>query len=134
MMKEMKNNIKTHIQETIKEALKKQEMRFNIKIDEIFLKLKDQEKKLKDVINSQKFLNNEFEHIKNNVTNLMELDLQKKTEFLMKENQCLKEQLIEEKMREDLDQYHRRENLEFHGIPNDPNENTNHIIKTMAKN
>ena len=36
-------------------------------------------------------------------------------------------------MRDDLDQYNRRENLEFHGIPLNPNENTNHIIKTMAK-
>ena len=36
----------------------------------------------------------------------------------MKENQCLKDQLIEEeKMRDDLDQYNRRKNLEFHGIP-----------------
>ena len=52
----------------------------------------------------------------------------------MKENQCLKDQLIEEeKMRDDLDQYNRRENLEFHGIPLNPNENINHIIKTMAK-
>ena len=36
-------------------------------------------------------------------------------------------------MRDDLDQYNRRENLEFHGIPLNPNEDTNHIIKTMAK-
>ena len=64
----------------------------------------------------------------------MKLDLQKKTDDLMKENQCLKDQLIEEeKMRDDLDQYNRRENLEFHGIPLNPNENTNYIIKTMAK-
>ena len=46
-MKEMENNIKTHIQETIEEALKKQELKFNNKIDEVFSKLKDQEKKLK---------------------------------------------------------------------------------------
>ena len=52
----------------------------------------------------------------------------------MKENQFLKEQLIEEeKMRNNLDQNQKRENLEFHGIPNDPNENTNHVIKAMAK-
>ena len=52
----------------------------------------------------------------------------------MKENQYLKDQLIEEeKMRDGLDQYNRRENLEFHGIPLNPNENINHIIKTMAK-
>ena len=47
MMKEMENNIKTHIQETIEEALKRQEIKFNNKIDEVFSKLKDQEKKLK---------------------------------------------------------------------------------------
>ena len=77
MIKEMENSIKTHIQKTIEEALKKQEMRFNFKIDKKILKLKDQEKKLEDIINSQKFLNNEFEHLKNNVANLMKLDLQK---------------------------------------------------------
>ena len=47
----------------------------------------------------------------------------------MKENQCLKDQLIEEeKMRDNSDQYNRRENLEFHGIPLNPNKNTNHIF------
>ena len=45
MMKEMENNIKTHIQETIEEALKRQEIKFNNKIDEVFSKLKDQENK-----------------------------------------------------------------------------------------
>ena len=78
MMKEMENNIKTHIQETIEEALKRQEIKFNNKIDEVFSKLKDQEKKIEDVIKSQKFLNDEFEYLKNNVSNLMKLDLQKK--------------------------------------------------------
>ena len=78
MMKEMENNIKTHIQETIEEALKRQEIKFNNKIDEVFSKLKDQEKKIEDVIKSQKFLNDEFECLKNNVSKLMKLDLQKK--------------------------------------------------------
>ena len=50
MMKEMENNIKTHIQETIEEALKRQEIKFNNKIDEVFSKLKDQEKKIEDVM------------------------------------------------------------------------------------
>ena len=78
MMKEMENTIKTHIQETIEEALKRQEIKFNNKIDEVFSKLKDQEKKNEDVIKSQKFLNDEFECLKNNVSKLMKLDLQKK--------------------------------------------------------
>ena len=78
LMKEMENNIKTHIQETIEEALKRQEIKFNNKIDEVFSKLKDQEKKIEDVIKRQKFLNDEFECLKNNVSKLMKLDLQKK--------------------------------------------------------
>ena len=32
-----------------------------------------------------------------------------------------------------MDQYNRRENLEFHGIPISPDKNTKHIIKAMAK-
>ena len=52
----------------------------------------------------------------------------------MKENQCLKNHLIEEeKMKDDMDQYNKRKNLEFYSIPRNPNENTNHIIKAMAK-
>ena len=38
--------IKTHVQETIEEALQRQEIKFNNKINEVFQKLKDQEKKL----------------------------------------------------------------------------------------
>ena len=47
MIKEMENDIKTHLQETKEEALKKQEIRFTNKIDEIFSNLKDQEEKRK---------------------------------------------------------------------------------------
>ena len=81
MMKNMENNIKTHIQETIKKVLKKQEMRFNIKIDKILLKLKDQVKKTGRCNKQSKILNNEFDHLKNNVTSLMKLNLQKKPSF-----------------------------------------------------
>ena len=47
MIKEIENGIKTHLQETIEEALKKQEIKFNSKIDKIFSNLKDQEVKRK---------------------------------------------------------------------------------------
>ena len=135
MMKEMENSIETYIQKTIEEALKNREIRFNNKIDKIFLRLRDQERKLVDVINSQKFLNNEFEHLKNNVTNLIKLDLQKKKEFLMKKNQCLKEQIIkEEKMINDLHQYNKKENLEFQGMPKDPNKRQTILLKLGQKN
>ena len=88
---------------------------------------------MEDIINSQKFLNAEFEHLKYDVINLTKLDTQK-TGFLTNEIQDLKDQLKEqEKIRDDFEQYHRRENLEFHGIPITKNENTNYIIKIIAK-
>ena len=35
---------------------------------------------------------------------------------------------------DDLEQVQRKKNLEFHGIPQIQNENTNFIIKNMTKN
>ena len=35
---------------------------------------------------------------------------------------------------ENLEQYGRRDNLEFIGVPKHPNENTNQIIKNLVKN
>ena len=78
LMKDMENNIKIHMEEASKKALKKQEKRFNKKIDEIFSNLEVQEKQMKDITSSQKFLNAEFEHLKHDRTNLTKLDLQKK--------------------------------------------------------
>ena len=56
-------------------------MKINIKIDEILLKQKDQVKKLEDVINSQKILNDEFEHMTNKVTKFNETWSRKKLSF-----------------------------------------------------
>ena len=36
-------------------------------------------------------------------------------------------------LRDELEQYRRRDNLEIHGIPVSPNENTNEIIKEVAQ-
>ena len=52
LIKDMENNIKIHTKETIEEALKKQEKRFNIRIDEIFSNFKVQEKQMEDMISS----------------------------------------------------------------------------------
>ena len=85
LIKDMENNIKIYMEETIEEALKKQERRFNKKIDEIFSNLKIQEKQVEDIISSQKFLNAEFEHLKHDVTSLTKLNLQKITDSLTNE-------------------------------------------------
>ena len=50
-MKDMENNIKIHMKETIEEALKNKKNILN-KIDEIFLNFKVQEKQMEDTISS----------------------------------------------------------------------------------
>ena len=134
LIKDVEKNLKEHIQITIDEALKKQEIMFKQKTEEIFLKLNEQEKKFEEIINSQNFLNQELETVKRSVKDINNLELPKKAHILMKEVETLKKHIVEhEKMHDALDQYQRRENLEFHGIPVTLNENTNHIIKTMVK-
>ena len=64
LIKEMENNLKG----TIHESLKKQEKLFTDKLNQISSNLKLQEEKIKSIIKSQKFLNAEFEIIKKNVS------------------------------------------------------------------
>ena len=90
----MENNLK----DTIHESLKKQEKLFTDKLDQILSNLKLQEEKIKSIIQSQKFLNAEFEIIKKNVSELKKLKILNKIESL-KDN--LNEQ---EKCRDDLEQ------------------------------
>ena len=64
LIKEMENNLK----DTIHKSLKKQEKLFTDKLDQISNNLKLQEEKIESIIESQKFLNAEFEMIKQNVS------------------------------------------------------------------
>ena len=60
--------------------------------------------------------------------------LSKSNQSLVKDLRNIKEKQIEtEKQLDNLEQYGRRENLEIHGIPVMRNENTNQIIKSVAK-
>lgn len=135
LMKDMEKNIKDHMQKTIEQALKDQDQRLSTKIDEVFSKLDAQDVKIEEIAKSQNFLNLEFENIKQSVLDLKGLNIKAKYDSLQNEIESLKQQLIDQDIaRDELDQYHRRDNLEFHGIPEKINENTNHIIKSMVKN
>ena len=126
----MENNLK----DTIHESLKKQEKLSSDKLDQISSNLKLQEEKIESIIESQKFLNAEFEMIKKNVSELKKLKIPNKIESLKNKIESLRNNLNEqEKCRDDLEQVLRRENLEFHGISQIQNENTNFIIKSMTK-
>ena len=130
LMKEMENNLK----DTINESLKKQEKLFTNKLDQISSNLKLQAEKIESIIESQNLLNAEFEIFKKDVSELKKLKIPNKIESLEKRIEILRNNLNEqEKCRDDLEQVQRRDNLEFHGIPQIQNENTNFIIKSMAK-
>ena len=60
--------------------------------------------------------------------------LQNEVAKVSKDNEDLKmrSKYLETKV-DELDQYGRRSNLEFHGIPKIPNEDTNQIVKNMVK-
>ena len=133
LVKEMEASLKVHIERSIHEAMEKQEEKFNIAVNKLLNQFKEQQKEIDEISESQKFINKEFEDIKIKLTQINTGENPKIEEM---ENQIkeLQKQLREESlMRDDLGQYIRRENLEFHGIPYTLNENTNHIVKQMVK-
>ena len=123
MIKEMEQNLKQHLKTSIDEAMEK-----------VYHKLDRQEKTMDEIIKSQKFLSSEFENLKITVEEIKQQDFLNKINHLNEKIIHLEKQISEQDtLRDELDQYNRRENLEFHGIPEQINENTNFIIKEMAK-
>ena len=98
------------------------------------ISLIDKKKQMDEIIKSQKFLSSEFENLKITFKEIKQQDFLNKINHLNEKITYLEKQISEQDtLRDELDQYNRRENLEFHGIPEQINENTNLIIKEMAK-
>ena len=124
LVKEMEASLKVHIERSIHEAMEKQEEKFNIAVNKLLNQFKEQQKEIDEISESQKFINKEFEDIKIKLTQINTGENPKIEEM---ENQIkeLQEQLREESlMRDDLGQYIRRKNLEFHRIPYTLNKHT----------
>ena len=103
-------------------------------MEKVYHKLDRQEKTMDEIIKSQKFLSSEFENLKITVEEIKQQDFLNKINHLNEKIIHLEKQISEQDtLRDEVDQYNRRENLEFHGIPEQINENTNFIIKEMAK-
>ena len=121
-MKEVEHNINDYI----KLSMEKQEQKFNLTMEKVFKRLKAQEIAIDKLKKSQTFINNEFENIKQMVDELKSTDLD--TEVKLLENKVMelqKDLEKESKLRDELEQYGKQDNLEFHGICVLPNENTN---------
>ena len=102
-------------------------------INASFVVLKNDFSKLRDksdhMIGSLTYLSSEYDDFMENFARIS-LDNQR----LTKEVEQMKyKQLQSEKQLDQLEQYRRREDLEIHGVPRMKNENTNQIIKTVAK-
>ena len=102
-------------------------------MEKVYHKLDKQKKTIDEIINRQTFLSSKFENIKITVEEIKQQDFLNKINHLNEKIIHLEKQISEQDtLRDDLDQYNQRKNLEFHGIPEQINENTNFIIKEMA--
>ena len=136
LMSNMETNLKSEFRNLLKHELNTYLVKFEEKLDKIMTDLKHQKEEILEVQTSQTFINNELEEIKKKVKSLEE---DKKNNSQMHEKLNEKTNYVQNKIEEtgqwldDLDQYGRRENLEFHGIPKLDKENTNIIIKDLLK-
>ena len=129
-MKEMENNFKGYIQK----IMDQKEQRINENMEKIFNQLKKQEKEVEEIKASQTFLNQKFEELKTNVEEINSLNIDTKFQNTKKKVIELESKIEKETiLRDELEQYGIRDNLEIHGIPVSPNENTNEIIKEVAQ-
>ena len=129
-MKEMENNLKGYVQK----IMDQKEQKINENMEKIFNQLKKQEKEVEEIKASQTFLNKKFEELKSNVEEINSLNIDTKFQNTKKKVIELESKIEKETtLRDELEQYGRRDNLEINGIPVSPNENTNEIIKEVAQ-
>ena len=126
----------------------KQNLNKNDEMKEMIKELKEQmiaEMKIlmSEMQKSIQFMSDKFDNVVEELNYLKEENKKSKAEIqlLQKANRNLQEQLTnigktyskDNLKLDDLEQYGRRQNLEFHGIPYKPNENTDYLIQQMAK-
>ena len=134
MFKEMEPNLKAQLKNLMKNEISSHLKEINEKLNNLSTKLEMQNKEVEELKDSQTFINQEFEEIKKSMNNMAKKH-EKEIQMKIKANEN-KQILTNEKIDltlENVEQYGRRDNLEFIGIPWHPNENTNQIIKKIVK-
>ena len=136
MFKELETNLKAEIKKLIKSEISYYIKEINEKLSNLSSELKLQNQEIQELKNSQTFINKEFEEIKKSmsITKKHEKELHVSMK-INEDKQILTNKKIEklDLTLENLEQYGRRDNLEFIGVPKHPNENTNQIIKNLVK-
>ena len=140
----LKKDIKEMIEETINEKIKylientmeKFANKMEKKLEQIWDQMKMQKEEINELQKSQIFISKEYETMKKKMDETKQIEKNNSHQLKNIENECeeIKNKLLaKETELDNLEQYGRRENLEFHGVPVQQNENTNKIIQNLLK-
>ena len=122
--------------EIIEKLLQNYFSKFNSKIDQINDNIAQLCYRTDELTGSLAYINNDFESASqmHRAIKLQNEELAKQNEYMLQQIQILNLKLTEEeKQRDSLDQYIRRNNLKFHGVPFEKAENTDLVIKNLLK-
>ena len=140
MKKEMANMMKEFLTkklpEIIEKSLQNYFSKFNSKIDQINDDITHLRYRTDELTGSLAYINHDFESASqmHRAIKLQNEEPAKQNEYMLQQIQILNLKLTEEeKQRDSLDQYIRRNNLELHGVPFEKAENTDLEIKNLLK-
>ena len=130
--KEVNLMIKNFLQEKLPNILQKTLDRYLSEFDEKLKEVKTPSYKNDELSGSLSYINDDYERL------IEEFQQKEKQKNIAKQNAAimkeLQSQLNEERQsRDSLDQYMRRNKLEFQGIPNERGENIEILIKNLLK-
>ena len=128
-MKQLNENFNEKFSLIIKEAIKKIEVKYNEQIDALKLEIQE-------VKSSQEFICANYDNLKKNYDSLCKENVRQAEEIkqLRSSSEDLEKQTeIEASKRDQLEQYGRRQNLEFHGVPEKEDENPTDVVIKLCK-
>ena len=140
----LKKDIKEMIEETINEKIKylientmeKFANKMEKKLQQIWDQMKMQKEEINELQKSQTFISKEYETMRKKMDETKQIEKNNSHQLKNIENEYeeIKNKLLAKEIELDnLEQYGRRENLEFHGVPVQQNENINKIIQNLLK-
>lgn len=151
IVKELKTDIHTIIENELHDMLEcsndaseaKSQCRIQDSLDKLTKAMHSLGSDLQEVKTSQQYLSDKFDSILNKLAGVEEITKINKTEITKNSGNIAELQMKvqaqnvilddSKKQTDDLDQYIRKDNLEFHGVPFRPEENTNILVKRIAQ-
>ena len=131
--KSIKKDINALLEETVRkqvtEAISKHFLKLEEKFHQTIEEINYLQKEIENLKTSQQFISDEYENFKSKQIKIIDQEKNANETILQLEKQILNEP---QKL-ENLEQYGQLDNLEFHEIPQTPNEDTDEIICNLVK-